>query len=166
MVRLIAITKSPQHFNGFLHVWFFDEDRRKPALQGSIFFNMLVILVKRGRAHTLQFPSSQGWFEHIRRIHRALCSACPDNRVKLIDEQDNFALSALNLFKGSFQSFFKLPPEARAGNHRPQIKRQHPLSRQYFRDIIGGNFLRQTFNNGSFSNACFPDQYRVIFCPS
>ena len=71
-----------------------------------------MILVQGGCAHTLQFTARQGWFEHIRGVQRPLGCARADHGVQFVDEQDDLALSALDILDGGFQPFLEFTPEA------------------------------------------------------
>ena len=68
----------------------------------------------------------------------------------------------LNFFDRSFQAFFKLTAEAGTGDHGAQIEGDHALAHQDFGNIVGGNLLRQSFDDGGFTNTGFADQDRVV----
>ncbi len=100
-----------QHFDGVIYAGLFDINRGKAALEGGVFFDVLVIFIQGGSAYALQLAARQGWLEHIRGIHGPLCGAGPHHGVQLVDEQDHLTGGALDLFNGGLQALFKFTPE-------------------------------------------------------
>ena len=68
-----------------------DVDRLEAPLQGRVLLDVLAVLVQRGRADAAQLAAGQGRLEQVAGVHRALGPAGPDDRVQLVDEQDDLA---------------------------------------------------------------------------
>ena len=66
-----------------------DEDRLEAALQRGVLLDVLAVLVERRRADAVQLAARQHRLEHVRGVHRALGRARADDRVQLVDEQDD-----------------------------------------------------------------------------
>src|SRR5699024_6137660 len=65
--------------------------RLETTLQRRVLFNVLAVLIQRGRTNGLQLTASQLRFEQGRRIDSAFCGTCADQGVDLVDEQDDIA---------------------------------------------------------------------------
>ena len=61
---------------------------------------------------------------------------------------------------------FKLPPVFRAGHHTGQIQGHHTFLGHRVRHKAHFNPLSQTFHNGSFPHAWFPDKAGIVFSSS
>ncbi len=73
-------------------------DRLETPLQGCVFFDMFAIFVDRGRPDTLQLAPGQHWLQQVTGVHRSFCRPGADDGVQLVDKEDNFTLSILDLF--------------------------------------------------------------------
>src|SRR3954453_2917607 len=71
---------------GLLHL-----DRLEAALERGVLLNVLAVLVQRGGTDGLQFAAGQHWLEDGRGVDSTLGRTRPDQRVDLVDEQDDVA---------------------------------------------------------------------------
>ena len=92
MVHLIAFLEPAQDADGVLHRRLGDQDGLEPPLQRRVLLDALAVLVKRGRSDAAQLPARQCGLEHVAGIHRALGRSGTDQRVQLVDEQDDLAV--------------------------------------------------------------------------
>src|SRR5580765_7060860 len=53
-----------------------------------------------------------------------------------------------------------------SGHHQRQIECDHPPVAQQFGHVAVRNFLRQSFGDGRFADACFADQDRIVLGPA
>ena len=65
--------------------------RLEPALERGVLLDVLAVLVERRRADRVQLAARQHRLEHVRRVHRAFGGAGADDRVQLVDEEDDLA---------------------------------------------------------------------------
>ena len=68
-----------------------DEHRLEAPLQGRVLFDVLAILVERRRADAAQLAAGEGRLEQVGRVAAAFGRAGADDRVQLVDEQDDVA---------------------------------------------------------------------------
>ena len=68
-----------------------DEHRLEAPRQRRVLLDVLAVLVERGRADAVQLAARQRRLEHVGGVHRALGLAGADQRVQLVDEQDDLA---------------------------------------------------------------------------
>src|SRR5918998_506060 len=88
VVRLVAVLETPQDVYGVLDCRLADEYGLEAPLEGCVLLYVLAILVYGGRANNMQLAAGEGWFEHVRGVHRALGRAGSHDRVQLVDEED------------------------------------------------------------------------------
>ena len=69
-----------------------DEHRLEPARQRRVLFDVLAVFVERGGADAMQFAARQRRLQQVGRVHRAVSLAGADQRVHLVDEQDDRCL--------------------------------------------------------------------------
>src|SRR5260370_32674552 len=83
-----------------------------------------------------------------------------------MNKQDNASFCTGDFLEDSFQALLKLTPELGPCHQRTEVKRYNLLISKSFRNIATHNTLGQTFDNGSFSNARFADEYGLVLSTS
>ena len=69
-----------------------DEDRLEAPRQRGVLLDMLLVFVERGGADAMQFAARQRRLEQVGGVHGAVGLAGADQRVHLVDEQDDAAV--------------------------------------------------------------------------
>ena len=161
MVRLIAIAQSFQDQERLLRGRLPHRDRLEPPFQRRVLFDVLAVLVQRGRADDLQLPACQRGFENIGGVHRALRGAGADQGVQLVNKQDDVP-GLDDLVDGVFDSFLKVAAVLGAGDHAGQIQRHHPFAAQQLRHVPVRDLLRQPFGDGGLADARLADEAGII----
>src|SRR5262245_16531128 len=108
VVDLVPLLESSKNADRVLNRGFADHDRLESALQGGIFFNVLAVLIHRGRPDTVELSARKRRLEHVAGIHGALRLARADERVKFVDEENDLSLCSTYLFEDRLQAFFEL----------------------------------------------------------
>jgi hypothetical protein len=83
----------------------------------------------------VELTSGQHRLEQVRGVHRPLGGAGPDDRVELIDEQDDLALGVLDLLEDRLQALLELAAKLSPGDQGTEIERDHALVLEAFGDI-------------------------------
>ena len=91
-MQLVFFLQAAQDRDRVLHRRLGDEHRLEAPRQRRILLDMLAVFVERGRADAMQFAARQRRLQQVRRIHRAVGLAGADQRVHLVDEQDDAAV--------------------------------------------------------------------------
>ncbi len=78
---------------------------------------MLAVLARRRRADALHLAAGKGGLEDVRRVERSLGRAGPDERVELVDEDDDVVVLDELLHDG-LEALLELPAVLRAGHDR------------------------------------------------
>ena len=162
MEHLIAFLQPAQDGNRVLDGRFGDQNRLEPALQRGVLFNVLAVFIERRRTDTMQLPARQHRFEQVARIHRAFRFARADNRMQLVDKQDNPAVALFNFLQNSLEAFLKLTAELGSCDQSAHIERKNGSVLEVFRHIAAYNPLCQPFGDGRLADAWFADQNRVV----
>ncbi len=162
MVQFIALLQAAQNGDRALDARLVDDDFLEAALQSGILFDVLAVLVQRGRADTVQFAARQRRLEHIAGVDRAFGLASPDHGMNLVDENDRLALVLRQLLEHTLEPLFEFTPVLGARQQRSHIEHQHTLALQRLRDLFIDNALGEAFHNGGFTNTGLPDQHRVV----
>ena len=68
-----------------------DDDRLEAPLERRVLLDVLAVLVERRRADRAQLAARQHRLEHVGRVDGALGRAGADDRVQLVDEEDDLA---------------------------------------------------------------------------
>ena len=74
--------------------WLLNLDWLKASLQRSIFLKVLAVLIESSCTNGLKFTACKHWLEDACCIYRTLCCTSPNQRVNLVDEEDDVAASA------------------------------------------------------------------------
>ena len=95
MVHLVALLQPAQDRDRVLDRRLADEHRLEAPLQRRVLLDVLAVLVERGRADRAQLAAREHRLEQVGGVDRALGGARADDRVQLVDEQDDPALGLL-----------------------------------------------------------------------
>ncbi len=162
VVRLVAVAQALQNSNGFLLAGFVHRHRLKTPLQRRVLFNIFAIFVNGGCAHALQLAPGQGRLQDISSVNRALRAACANQRVQLVNKEDDFAGFA-DFLHHLLQTLLKLAPIFCARQQAGYIQGNNAFIRQRLRHRTSHNSLRQPLRNSGFAHARLANQHRVIF---
>ena len=92
VVDLVALLEPAQDRDRVLDRRLADEHGLEAPLERRVLLDVLAVLVERGRADRAQLPAREHRLEHVAGVHRALGGARADDRVQLVDEDDDLAL--------------------------------------------------------------------------
>ena len=122
----------------------------------------LRVLVQRRRAHTAQFPTREHRLEQVRGVDRALRGARADDRVQLVQEQDDRALRLSHLREHALQPFLELAPVGGARDQGAHVERDHAPFAQGLGDVAGDDPLGEALDDRGLADARLADQHGVV----
>ena len=111
-------------------------------------------------------PRASDGLQQIAGVHRALGFAGADERVHLVDEQDDVARRLLDLVEHALQPLLELAAIFGAGDQRPEVERQQPLVLDAVGHVAVGDAQRQALGDGGLADARLADQHRVVLGPA
>ena len=162
VVLFVFVLQAAQDRDGVLDRRLGDEDRLEPPRQRRVLFDVLAIFVQRGRADAMQFAARQRGLQQIGRIHRAVGLAGADQRVHLVDEQDDGALGRGDFLQHGFQPLLELAAVFRARDQRAHIERQQFLVLEALRHVAIENPQREAFDDRGLADAGLADQDGIV----
>ena len=161
VVLFVAAADAEQDVDRLLEGGLLHHDRLEAPLQGRVAFDVLAVLVERGRADALQLAPRQRWLEDVRRVDRALCCARADERVQLVDEQHR-VVGVAQLFDDLLEALLELAAVLRAGDEAADVERQDTLVEQRLRHVAGDDALRKALGDRGLADARLADERGVV----
>ncbi len=162
VVRLVRLLQAAEDGDGVRHRRLADKDGLEAALERSVLLDVLAVLVERRRPDGAQLATRKHRLEHVRGVDRALGGARADDRVQLVDEEDEVALGVLDLVEDGLQPLLELAAVLRAGEERPDVERPHALALQPFRDVAVDDPLREALDDRGLAGARLADEHGIV----
>ena len=162
VVHLVALLQAAQDRHGRLDRGLAHHDRLEAPLQGRVLLHVLAVLVERGRAHRAQLAAGQHRLEQVGGVHRPLGRAGADDRVQLVDEQDDLAGGVLDLLQHRLQAVLELAAVLGARQQGADVQRDDALAGQPLGDVAGDDPLSQALDDRRLAGAGLADQHRVV----
>ena len=166
MVRLVLLLQPAQDRDRVGHGRLADEDRLEAALERGVLLDVLAVLVERRRADRAQLAAREHRLQQLRRVDRALGRAGADDRVQLVDEEDDLALGVLDLREDGLQPLLELAAVLRPGEEGADVERPDALALQALGHVAGDDPLRQPLGDRGLADARLADQDRVVLRPA
>ena len=140
-----------------------DVDRLEAALERRVLLDALSVLVERRRADAAQLAARERGLEHVGGVHRALGRAGADERVQLVDEEDDRAVRALDLLEHGLEAVLELAAVLGAGDERAQVERDRSfLFLSDSGDVARDDALRDALDDGRLADARLADEHGVV----
>ena len=162
VVRLVPLPQPAQDLDTLLHGRLRHEDRGEAALERGVALDVLPVLVERGRADALQLAAGQRRLEDVARVDRALRRAGADERVQLVDEEDDLAPRLADLLHHLLHALFELAAVLGAGDEGRQVELHHPLVPEDLGDVPADDPLGQALGDRGLADARLADQGRIV----
>ena len=163
MVCFVLRCNTAQNCDGIFNRRLTNEHLLETALKSGVLFDVLAVLIQGCCADHAELATSQHGLEHIARVHCAFGAATgTDDRVKFVDEGDDFAVRSFDFVKNSLEAFLEFTTVLRARNHPGQIKSDQLLVLQRFGDVASDDSLSEAFDDGGLTDAGLTDQNRVV----
>ncbi len=143
-----------------------DEHGLEAALERGVLLDVLAVLVERRRADGAQLAAREHRLQHLGGVDRALGRAGADDRVQLVDEEDDLALGVLDLGEDGLQPLLELAAVLRPGEERADVERPDALPLQTLGHVAGDDPLRQPFRDRGLADTRLADQHRVVLRPA
>jgi hypothetical protein len=164
VVGLVPVAEPLQDVDRVRDRRLLDLDRLEAALEGGVLLEVLAVLLEGGRADRLELSAGQHRLEDARRVDRALGGTRPDERVQLVDEQDDVAAGA-DLLQDLLEALLEVTAVARPGHQRAEVEGVHLLALEGLGHLALDDGLRQPLDDGGLAHAGLADQDRVVLGP-
>ncbi len=160
--HLEALAQTTQDGHGVLDGGLVHQQRLEPAFEGGVLLDVLAVLLDRGGADQMQLAAGQHRLEHVARVHRALSGPRPDDRVQLVDEQQDPALGRLHLVEDGLEPLLELAPVFGARDQRGQVEIENDPVAQSLGHVAPIDPLREPFDDGGLAHPGVADEDRVV----
>ncbi len=154
---LVALLESPEDRDRVLDGRLLHVDGLEAPLEGRVLLDVLLVLVQGRRADRAQLAPSERRLQHVGGVHGALGGSRPDERVQLVDEEDDRALRLFDLLQDGLQPVLELAPVLGPGDHGAQVQSDDPLVLQAFRHVSHVDAPRQALDDGGLSHPRLAD---------
>ena len=161
VMRLVAVAQAAQDLHGVVDRRLLDAHLLEAPLERCVALEVLAVLVERRRADRLQLAARERRLQDRGRVDRAFCSACADEIVQLVDEQDDVA-PLHDLLHDLLQALFELTAVLRARDERSKVERVDLLVLQELRHLVRRDARSEAFDDGGLADARLADQHRVV----
>ena len=162
VVDLVALLESAEDGYRVLNGRLVDGHGLETALERGVLFDVLAVLVERGRADTVQLAPCKHRLEEVTGVHAALGLARADDGVQLVDEEDYPALAAADLLKDGLETLLKLAAVLSARDERAHIEGKDGLVLQPLRHVAADDTLGETLGDGGLADARLADEDGVV----
>ena len=166
VMDLVLLLDAAQDRDRVLDRGLADEDRLETPRQRRVLLDVLPEFVERGGADAMQLATCEHGLQHVGRVHRALGLAGADERVQLVDEDDDLAFGGGDLGEDGLQALLELAAELGAGDERTQIERQEALFLQAVGHVAMGDAQRQSLDDRGLADARLADQDGIVLGPA
>src|SRR5690606_24543283 len=161
VMRLVTVAQTLQDVDGVLDGRLADLHRLEAAFQGGILLDVLAVLVEGGGADGLQLTAGQLRLADRGRVDGALGRARTDQRVQLVDEQDDVA-AGVDLLEDLLQALFEVATVAAARDQRTQVEGVELLVLEGLGNLAVDDGLGQALDHGGLADTGLADQHRVV----
>ena len=110
----------------------------------------------------VELAPGQHWLEHVPGVHRPLCRPGANDRVQLIDEEEDPAFCRLHLAEHGLETLLELPPVLGPRDQGPHVQCEHRLVPQPLRDITPHDALGQPLDDGGLADPRVSDEDGVV----
>ena len=162
VVDFVALLQAAQDGDRVLNRGLADRHRLKAALQRRVLLDVLAVLVERRRAHRAQLPAGEHRLEQVGGVDRALGRAGADDRVQLVEEQDDRAAGVGDLFQDALQPLLELASIGRSCDQGAHVQRDHAAVAQRLGDVAGDDPLGEALDDRGLAHAGLADQHGVV----
>ena len=162
MVHLVALLEPAQDRDRVLHARLLHEHGLEAALERGVLLDVLAVLVERGGADGAQLAAREHRLQQVGGVDGALGGAGADDRVQLVEEQDDAALGLGDLLQDRLETVLELAAVLGAGDQRADVERDHAPVAQRLGHVARDDPPREPLDDGGLAHAGLADQDRVV----
>ena len=161
VVRLVLVADALQDLDRVGERRLVDLDRLEAPLEGGVLLDVLAVLVGGGGTDGLQLAAGEHRLEDRGGVDRALGGAGADERVDLVDEQQDVA-ARLDLLEHLLQTLLEVAAVAGAGHECAEVERVELLVGERVGDVVVDDLLGEALDDRRLADARLTDQHRVV----
>ena len=161
VVGLVLVPQALEDLDGVRDGRLVDHDLLEAPLERCVLLEVLAVFVERGRADRLQLAAGEHRLEDAGRVDGTLGSTCADERVQLVDEQDDVAAGP-DLLEHLLEPLLEVAPVAGAGHEGTEVEGVELLVVQGLGHVVGHDLLGEALDDRGLADAGLADEHRVV----
>ena len=161
VVLLVAVAQALQDLDGVRDRRLLDLDRLEAALERGVLLEVLAVLVERGGTDGLELTAGEHRLEDAGGVDRTFGGARTDERVQLVDEQDDVAAGA-DLLQHLLEALLEVAAVAGTGDERAEVERVELLALERLGHLAADDVGGEPFDDGGLADARLADEHRVV----
>ena len=161
-MRLVALLQAAQDPDRVGNRRLAHVDGLEAALERRVLLDVRAVLVERRRADRAQLAAREHRLQQVAGGDRALGRAGADDRVQLVDEEDDLALARRDLGEDGLEPLLELAAVLGPGDERADVERPDALPLETRRHVARDDPLREALGDRRLPHARLADQHRVV----
>src|SRR4051794_34159618 len=161
VVSLVAVTQTLEDLDRVRERRLHHLDGLEAPLEGRVLLDVLAVLVERRRTDRLQLTTGQHRLEDRGGVDGALGGTRTDERVDLVDEDDDVAAGA-DLLEDLLEPLLEVTAVAATGHERPEVEGVELLVLEGLGHLALDDVLGETLDDGGLADAGLTDEDRVV----
>ena len=159
---LVALLEAAEDRDRVADVGLADEDGLEAALERGVGLDVLAELVEGRRADGSQLAAGEHRLQEVGGVDRALGRSGADDRVELVDEEDDAARGLLHLVQDRLESLLEFAAVLRAGEERADVERDHAAVPQRVGHVAVDDALGEPLDDRGLADSRLADQDGVV----
>ncbi len=162
VVGLVALLEATQDRDRVGDVRLADEDGLEAPLECGVGLDVLSELVERGCTNGAELASGEHRLQEVGGVNGTFGSAGADDRVELVDEEDDAAGGFLDLVEHGLQPLFELTAVLGPGEQRADVERDDAAIAKRVRDVAVDDPLSEALDDRGLADTGLADQDGVV----
>ena len=162
MALFEPLREAPKHHGRLLHRRLLDLHGLEATLERSVLLEVAFELAPGRRGNRAQLAPRERRLQQVRGVAPPLRPARADERVRLVDEEDDGLRRRLDLVDHALQASLELPSHARARLQASEVEHHHLDVPEFFGNVTGGDAEREPLDESRLSDARLADDDRVV----
>ena len=162
VIELEAVAQAAEDGDRVLDARGVDGDGLEAAFEGGVLLHVLAVFVEGRGADAVEFAAGEHGLEHVGGVGRALGPARADDRVDLVDEEDDGAFGGLDLVEDGLEALLELAAVLGAGHERGHVERVDGAALEVLGDVAADDALGEALDDGGLADAGLADEHGVV----
>ena len=162
VVLLVALLKAAQNRDRVLDRGLGDQHGLEPAGERLVLLDVLAVLVERGRADGMKLAAGERRLQDVAGVHGALGRTGADDRVELVNEQDDAPVGLLDLLEHALESVLELATVLGTRHERGHVELDDVLVLDGRGNVARHDALGEALDDGGLADAGLADEHGVV----
>jgi hypothetical protein len=162
VVDLVLLLEAPEDRDGVLEARLAYVHGLETALQRAVLLDSFAVLGERRRPNHPEFSAREHGLEDVPGVDGALGPARADDRVELVDEEDDASLGRLHLLQHSLEALLELPAVCGPGDKRAHGDADDAAVLEGLGHVSGDDALGEALDDRRLPHAGVADEDGVV----